>query len=85
MKSVNLKQYKPQTPEQIFDEYKHFVGTLDIDSNLITAKRLMSWASDSAREFICIFCGSPPAEHNGFMWCRRCKQYKGIMPDCPIV
>jgi len=48
-----------------------------------TKERLMAWAGNPERKFICIFCGSPPAEHNGFMWCRRCKEYKGIMPDCP--
>lgn len=70
---------------QLFEEYKHFVGTYDIDSNVITKERLMAWASDPNRKFICIFCGSPPTESNGFMWCHRCTEYKGIMPDCPNV
>jgi len=78
-----IKQYNPQIPEQLLNEYKHFVSIYDIDSVLITKERLMAWAGDPNRKFICIFCGSPPAEHNGFMWCRGCKQYKGIMPDCP--
>ena len=80
---MELKQYIPQTPEQIYNEYKHFVGIGDIDQNIITRERLMAWASNTNRKFICIFCGNPPAEHNGFMWCRGCKEYKGIMPDCP--
>ena len=67
---------------QLYEEHKHFVGTYDIDSKVITAERLMSWAYDSSREYYCIFCGSPPTEQNVFMWCRRCKEYKGIMPDC---
>jgi len=78
-----IKTSEPETPDQIFNEYKHFVGAYDINSVPITAKRLMAWASDPKRVFICIFCGNPPAEHNGFQWCQRCKQYKGIMPDCP--
>jgi len=66
----------------IYERYKHFINTYDIDGNTITANRLMVWAQDPKREFYCIFCGAPPAEQNGFMWCRRCKEYKGIMPNC---
>lgn len=67
---------------KVFEEYRHFINAPDIDGNTITAHRLMAWALDPKREFICIFCGSPPSERNGFMTCRRCKEYKGIMPDC---
>lgn len=72
-------------PKQLFDEYKHFVGTYDIDSNIITKKRLMAWAEDPKRELICIFCGSEPVCSNGFIYCRHCNEYKGVMPNCPDV
>lgn len=68
----------------IYQQYRHFVGTYDIDNNTITAERLMRWAEDPKRELICIFCGSEPTDNNGFVSCRRCKTYKGIMPNCPL-
>lgn len=67
-----------------YDEYRHFVGSRDIDGNTITSERLREWAEDPAREFYCIFCGSPPTEANGFSWCRRCNEYKGIIPNCNL-
>lgn len=66
----------------IYEEYKHFVDTYDIDGVTITASRLMAWAQDPKREFYCIFCGSSPTEQHGFRWCCRCKEYKGVMPNC---
>ncbi len=67
----------------IFEEYKYFINTYDIDGNTITASRLMAWALDPKRELYCIFCGSPPSElENGTMTCYRCHEYKGIIPDC---
>ena len=66
----------------LYKEYRHFIGTYDIDGNTITARRLREWAEDPKREFYCIFCGSQPAEVNGFMWCHRCNEYKGITPNC---
>lgn len=72
------------TPEEIavYEQYKHFINSYDIDGNTITASLLMAWACDPKREFYCIFCGSSPAVEGEFMWCRRCKEYKGIMPNC---
>jgi len=72
------------TPEElaIYENHKHFINTYDIDGETITASRLMAWACDPKREYYCIFCGRPPAESNGFMWCRICHEYKGIMPNC---
>lgn len=66
----------------VYEQHKHFVGTYDIDGETITERRLMAWACDPMREYYCIFCASKPAEQNGFMWCRRCNEYKGIMPNC---
>ena len=66
----------------IFEQYKHFVNSPDIDGNDITPARLMDWSLDPNRKFICIFCGSPPSERDGFMTCYRCHEYKGIMPNC---
>lgn len=82
-KAKGIKPCKPLTPEQIFDEYKHFVGTYDIDSNTVTEERLMAWAEDPKRELICIFCGSEIVNRGGFIYCQRCNEYKGIMPNCP--
>ncbi len=66
----------------IFEEYRHFINTPDIDGNNITPIRLMAWALYPKREFICIFCGSPPSElENGVMTCYRCHEYKGIIPN----
>jgi len=72
------------TPQEIslYEEYKHFIGTYDIDGNTITARRLMEWAQDPKREFYCIFCGKPPIKTAKFMWCSLCNEYKGIMPNC---
>lgn len=72
------------TPQELAtnDHHKHFINTYDINGETITECRLMEWACDPKREYYCIFCGSPPAEENGFMWCRRCNEYKGIMPNC---
>ena len=66
----------------IFEEYRHYIDTSDIDGNIITANRLMAWALDPDRKFYCIFCGRPPSEREGFVWCSRCGEYKGIMPNC---
>lgn len=66
----------------IYLEHKHFLNTPDIDGETITESRLLAWAEDPKREYYCIFCNSQPAEQNGFMRCRRCKEYKGIMPNC---
>lgn len=72
------------TPEElaIYKKNTHFIGTYDIDGKTITGERLMAWACDPKREYYCVFCASEPAEENGFMSCRRCKEYKGIMPNC---
>jgi len=82
-----MKQEQPQEQRgkeavSMYDNHRHFIGTYDIDGDTITETRLKRWAEDPGREFICIFCDSPPMEQNGFMWCRRCKEYKGIMPNC---
>lgn len=82
---AEIKQYKPPTASDIFEEYKHFVGTYDIDSNTITRERLMAWAEDPKRELICIFCGGEPVNKEGFISCQRCKEYKGVMPNCPDI
>jgi len=76
-----IKPYKPLTPEQIFDGYKHFVGTYDMDNNSVTKERLMAWARDPKRELICIFCGQEPVNRGGSIYCQLCKEYKGIMPN----
>jgi len=34
-----IKQYKPETPDQIFNEYKHFVGIGDIDEVIKTPEK----------------------------------------------
>ncbi len=89
------EEFKPQqVPEgviekesqvvAIYQDYRHLIGSDDIDGNCITAERLMKWAEDPKRELICIFCGSQPFTHNGFTYCRRCHEYKGIMPNCPL-
>lgn len=82
---MQIKKYESPTTEELFEDYKHFVGTYDIDSNTITRKRLMAWAQDPKRELICIFCGSEPVNRGGFIYCQRCKEYKGIMPNCPNI
>jgi len=72
------------TPEQlkIYEEHRHYVGAYDMDLQTITERRLMEWACDPKREYVCHFCGNPPMIENGFMFCRLCKDYKGIIPNC---
>lgn len=67
----------------IFQHHKHFIGTVDINSQIITEERLTAWAKDPNRKYYCIFCGSEPTiEDNGFIWCKVCGNYKGITPNC---
>ncbi len=79
---MEIKKCEIPTSQEIFEGYKRFVGTFDINSNIITEDRLMAWAKNPSRKFICIFCGNEPTDRNGFVYCQRCKEYKGIMPDC---
>ena len=71
--------------EGAYNEWKHIIGSYDIDGQTITEKRLLTWANDPKRELMCIFCGSEPADRGGFIYCQRCMEYKGIIPNCPIV
>jgi len=72
------------TSEEIasYEKHRHFIGACDLDGNTITERRLMQWVQDPLREYYCIFCGSPPVIGNRLMYCRICKDYKGIMPNC---
>lgn len=77
-----------ETEEQkrLFKNHEHYIGTFDIDGVPINATRLRAWIENPQRKFICVFCGTEPITgENGFMYCPNCKQYKGIMPDCPKV
>jgi hypothetical protein len=67
----------------LYNAYKHFVNTYDIDGLIITSARLMKWCEDPKRELICIFCGRtyPVCD---YVYCHACKEYKGIMPNCPL-
>ena len=80
---MDIKINQPLTANDIFEEYKYFVGTYDIDSNIITKERLMAWAEDPKRELVCIFCGNEPRNMNGYTICPLCRGYKGIIPNCP--
>lgn len=82
---AEIKIHKPATPLDVFHNYKHFLGTYDMDGNIITASRLIAWAKDPKWELICIFCSSEPVARGGFIYCQRCNEYKGIMPNCPNV
>ncbi len=64
-----------------FLQWKHYIGVPDIDGITITEERLKAWSDNPKRKLICIFCGSAPSETNGFVYCKRCREYKGIMPD----
>lgn len=90
-----VKEFKPQrVPEDViekearvvatYQQYRYFIGTTDIDGNIISAQRLMKWAKDPKRELICVFCGKEPTNQNGFIYCPLCKTYKGVMPNCPL-
>ena len=76
---------KPMTKEQeaqsVFEQWKYHIDTYDIDGENITEERLWAWANDPKRELICIFRGSEPREVNGFVFCPRCKEYKGVGPN----
>jgi hypothetical protein len=75
----------PLTTSQIslYLDYTHFLNTPDIDGKKITPTRLIAWVQSPNPPFICIFCGSPVHNRDGFMSCPICYDYKGIMPDCP--
>lgn len=78
---MKTKQYKPSTAQEIFDDWKHYIGLEDIDGKVITTEALMDWAKRANRKLICVFCGDEPTDFYGFIYCTRCNEYKGIMPD----
>ena len=84
MKQYRLPNGLPTTND-IFNDYQHFVGICDIDGNTVTKERLVAWVEDPKRELICIFCGSEPVNRSGLIYCQQCKEFKGIMPNCPDV
>ena len=66
----------------LYNEYEHLIGELDKNGDKITQMRIIKWAINPNRKFICIFCSEEATITNGFAYCANCKEYKGIMPDC---
>jgi hypothetical protein len=71
--------------QNIFKEWEHYIGQSNINGEIITPHKLKVWAENKNRGYVCIFCGSIKPYNSidaGFLYCRRCNEYKGIIPDC---
>jgi len=79
------KRMKPVTPEDIFNDFKHYIGCNDSDGKQITADALMAWAKRPNQKFVCVFCGDDAVDRGGFVYCQRCREYKGIVPNVFLV
>ena len=71
---------KEQDAIKLAEQYRHFIGARDIDGRVITYDAILRWARRIDRRFICLFCGQEPLSAGEFRWCKRCKEYKGVMP-----
>ncbi len=65
----------------IFDDWKHHIGSIDVDGKIITKEKLEVWCNNPNRKLVCIFCCLEPKIINGFAVCSFCNDYKGISPD----
>jgi hypothetical protein len=76
-----MKRMNKATPEEIFNDYRAYVGCHNYDGEEITEALLRAWAKDENRKLVCIFCGDEPVDTGGFIYCQNCESYKGIVPD----
>lgn len=77
-----MNEIKTINAQTIFNLHKHFIGIPDKRQDRITEDRLMEWAENPKRKYVCIFCGKEARQEGSIMYCHKCKEYKGIFPDC---
>lgn len=68
-------------PDQVFDDWKHYIGAENLKGKPLTKEMLYEWAWDFERQVECVFCSTQYPY--GTFSCRRCKKYKGIRPYIP--
>jgi thymidine kinase len=85
---VNMNSLNETIADEIkhlFNNWRHLIGLYYDGIGELSEGKLMKWASRlDPDDLICIYCGEKASvNRNGeFHYCGRCREYKGIIPNC---